>query len=251
MDLNKIFDKFVIPAQAQDESSKADYSLCKTCAKKRRTCCEHLGCQISPHDLRDLSVEGIIAFIDETEYISIDWWEGNPQTGDKEGRVYFLRMRGISRDVIDPAIFGSACRALSDNGCILDFCHRPKGARELVPQEDHHQCIDNYSKEDCCIDWMPYQDIMVQVFEHYKAQMLEDAPSRFKEEESEHDAGIDVGGMLAHAAVMALGGMFLDSILNEEPSEERKKELQEFNQFLDDMMAALPDDEREEVDVEN
>lgn len=245
MDLNKIFDKFIIPAEAQDESTKADYSLCKTCAKKRRTCCEHLGCQISPYDLKDVSVEGIIAFIDETDCISIDWWEGNPKTGENDnGRVYFLRMRGIHRDVIDPAIYGSPCMALTDNGCCLDFPHRPKGARELIPQADHRECIDNYSKEECCIEWMDFQDIMVQVVEHYKQIMfknLSEMPDRRKEE-GDGRMGIGIEGIMAHAAVMALGSV-LNDIMNEEPGEERQKDLASFDSFLDDMMRALSEDE--------
>lgn len=160
MELNNVFAKFCNPCTL--ETSKVNTEICKKCGGG---CCQAMGCHISPSDLKDISVESIISFINETGCISIDWWEGNPITNERDGqRVYFLRIKNVKGNVIDPS-FGGACSILTDIGCPLFYEYRPKGARELIPSEG--DCHVGYSKQECAAEWHQYQDVMKQVYDYY------------------------------------------------------------------------------------
>lgn len=154
------FKKYFKPVA--DEPNKVDSSVCSKCT---RCCCLAMGCHISPDDLQNISVESIIGLIDESQCVSIDYWEGNPITNEHEGRGYYLRMRNVDSHVIDPAYQG-VCSILTPTGCPLPFIHRPKGARELIPCATS-DCYAGYTKQQCAIDWMQYQDIMEAVYQHY------------------------------------------------------------------------------------
>lgn len=161
MELNNIFSKYFIPAKK--DSSKIDCGLCKKC---KGFCCKSMGCHISPHDLKEITVESIIALIDESKCISIDWWEGNPITNESTGEeVYFLRIKNKECKIVDPS-YGGTCSILKDSGCPLSYEYRPKGARELIPNKDA-DCIDGYSKQQCAIDWYPYKEILEKVCLYY------------------------------------------------------------------------------------
>ena len=160
MELNNIFAKYFKPCA--QESSKVNIELCRKCGGE---CCKSMGCHISPFDLKEISVKSIISLIDETECISIDWWEGNPITNQSDGsRAYFLRIKNKNANIIDPS-FGGLCSILTDNGCPLSFEYRPKGARDLIPKEI--SCHDRYSKHQCAIDWFEYQNVLIEVLEYY------------------------------------------------------------------------------------
>lgn len=163
MELNKIFSKYFNPVTL--EHSKVNTEMCKGCGG---CCCKSMGCHISPFDLKEISVKSIINLIDEAQCISIDWWDGNPLTNEHDNtRCYFLRIKNRDSKVIDPS-FGGVCSILTDIGCPLSFEYRPKGARDLIPCEN--DCVDNYSKQQTAIDWMPYQDIMKEVYDYYFAK---------------------------------------------------------------------------------
>lgn len=160
MELNKIFSKYFNPVIF--EQSKINNELCKKCDG---SCCKTMGCHISPFNLKEISVEFIISLINESGCVSIDWWDGNPITNEHDNqRVYFLRIKNINSNIIDPS-FGGTCSILTDNGCPLSYEYRPKGARELIP--DENECRVEYSKQQCAIDWYNYQDIMTQVYDYY------------------------------------------------------------------------------------
>lgn len=148
--------------EVPEDPSKVDSSVCTNCT---RCCCKMMGCHISPEDLKEISVESIINLIDESKCISIDYWEGNPKTEEHGYRGYYLRMRNRGSYTIDPAYRG-VCMLLSDTGCLLSFSYRPKGARELIPNPTD-DCYAGYTKQQCAIDWMDYEDIMKQVYQHY------------------------------------------------------------------------------------
>lgn len=165
MELNNIFAKYVIPAK--NEPDKVNCDICSACSG---SCCKGQGCHISPDDLKEITPEAIIAFIDEAKCISIDWWEGNPVTDEHTSnmRVYYLRIKNKNASTLDPAMGPKRCGLLTDTGCPIDFIYRPKGARELIPNMDlSKECFVNYSKQQCCIDWMKYQNVLEQVYKHY------------------------------------------------------------------------------------
>ena len=161
MELLEVFQKYF--KEVPEGSDKINNDLCKKCGGR---CCVNLGCHISPDDLKEISFDSIISLIDDSECISIDWWEGDPVTDEPTGeRVYYLRIKNKGSKVIDPAFGGNPCSLVGENGCPLPFSYRPKGARELIPSEG--DCIDGYSKQQCCIDWMKHQDVMVKVHAYY------------------------------------------------------------------------------------
>lgn len=146
----------------ENHKGKTNPQICKACGGD---CCHSMGCHIAPEDLMSLTSSDIISFIDESGCISIDWWEGNPVTEEHDDkRYYFLRIRNKSANIIDPS-FGGECSILTDTGCVLPFEYRPKGARELIPCIDN--CEQRYTKQQCAIDWMPYNDILEETYNHY------------------------------------------------------------------------------------
>lgn len=168
MELNNIFAKYINPVKHEPSKIKPEY--CKDCGGK---CCHAMGCQISPFDLKEITFQSIIDFIDETKCISIDWWVGNPITDNNPNeKAFFLRIKNKNSKVIDPS-FGGTCSILTDKGCPLSFEYRPKGARDLIPHE--LDCEIGYTKKQCAIDWYSYQDIMNQVYDYYleKGEMTE------------------------------------------------------------------------------
>lgn len=157
------FKQFVNPVPY--EPQKENCSICQACAKERPVCCQCLPCYISPHDLKDVSVEGIINLLN-SGMVSLDWYEGGydedskyPMLMDDTKPHFFLRMRGAGRQVIDPA-FGMTCCALwdKDKGCPIEFEYRPKGARELIPMPQSDECDSSYEKDDCAAEWDQYWD---------------------------------------------------------------------------------------------
>lgn len=67
------------------------------CAKCKGICCRNMGCEISPDDVirwKGEITEQTITELLDTEYISIDWWEGDPRRditpGGKEGFEWLL-----------------------------------------------------------------------------------------------------------------------------------------------------------------
>jgi len=159
--LNEIFAKYFKPVNY--EILKYNPELCRGCGG---LCCKTMGCHISPEDLKDeITVESIIRLIDETGCISIDWWEGDPSENNAVSRGLFLRIKNVNAKIIDPS-YGDECSILTDKGCPLIYSYRPKGARELIPAET--ECLVGYSKQQCAIDWLPYRDILEEVYEYYE-----------------------------------------------------------------------------------
>ena len=61
--------------------------------------------------------------------------------------------------------WGGVCILLTEDGCPLSFEERPKGARLLIPSAN--KCKSLYTKEDCCIDWIKYHDILEDLHDYY------------------------------------------------------------------------------------
>lgn len=165
------FKKFVNPVPY--ESNKEDCAICKRCAMTRPVCCQMLPCHIAPVDIKDLSFQGIVALIERSGIVSIDWYDGEESSSfsclREEGPHFFLRMRGDGRKVIDPGMILTRCMLWDeDNGCPIHFSYRPKGARELIPNKDiEKNCEMGYTKEECAAEWSQYQEVLHQVVNLY------------------------------------------------------------------------------------
>ena len=138
-------------------------SFCASCS----ACCENMGCEYSPGDFKIITFESLRKHI-ERGFTSIDWWEGDPRKNKCEfDRTYFLRARNKNADIVDSS-WGGICSLLSETGCTLSFNDRPKGGRFLKPKKlDNESCYCEYTKLLCCLDWIPYQEILQQLFEYF------------------------------------------------------------------------------------
>ena len=134
------------------------------CSKCKGKCCKTMGCHYSPKDFEEISFEYLMSQIDKG-YISIDWWEGNPFKDDRNiHRAFFLRVRNVESPIVDPS-WGGVCILLTEDGCPLSFEERPKGARLLISSAN--KCKSLYTKENCCIDWIKYHDILEDLHDYY------------------------------------------------------------------------------------
>lgn len=139
---------------------------CNIC---RGACCKHMGCHFSPRDFKEISFESLKAEIETKGYISIDWWENW-----EDGPEYFLRMRNVGGDIIDPS-WGGVCVLLTENGCPLSFEERPLGARALQPRFTYDgPCESYYTKEDCKNEWKQYSDILRELVDYFVQKEIEE-----------------------------------------------------------------------------
>ena len=143
MELNKVFEKYFVPS---NDTLNENRIACSKCGGQ---CCKNMGCHISPNDLKGITVESIIALMDETNCISLDWHEGHPEDEENRDRHHYLRIKNVGASMIDPS-WGARCGLLTDSGCPLLFQYRPKGGRALKPQDG--DCTEGYSKAQCAID---------------------------------------------------------------------------------------------------
>ena len=146
--------------------------MCKQCGGE---CCKNCGCELSPTDfVGEITFERIIDLL-KTGLVSIDCWEGDPRI-DLAAKVilgieppeeynlrraYFLRMRNVETSVINYSWGLVHCILLSEEGCRLDFNHRPCGGRALVPKKDiKGHCESDYSKRESSIEWIEYESLL-------------------------------------------------------------------------------------------
>lgn len=143
------------------------------CAKCGR-CCGHMSCHISPDDVRDKSVEGLIKWIEESGCVAIDWWDGDTEENGYYDEVYFMRMRHKNEAPVTGS-YGGRCVFLTDKGCTIPFEYRGKGARLLVPKEGFElaECTENYTKLMCAREWRDYQDVLTKVVDHFGRHEIE------------------------------------------------------------------------------
>lgn len=142
------------------------------CARCKGQCCKRCGCHYSPEDFKEITFDALANEIDKG-HISIDWWDGSPFENANESKnnisqAYFLRIRNVGASIIDPS-WGGVCSLLTDIGCPLSYEERPKGARELIPEE-YKSCHSNYTKQQACQEWYKYDDILQQLVEHYNGR---------------------------------------------------------------------------------
>ena len=129
--------------------------LCKKCGGE---CCKTMGCHLSPEDIKEkITFEALEKMI-ETGIYSIDWWEGYETPDGQEVNGYFLRMRNVHSNIVDPS-WGGRCIMLAEDGCELKYEDRPRGGRLLIPNEEGG-CVSQYNKKQCADDWFKYYDIL-------------------------------------------------------------------------------------------
>lgn len=181
-----IFPKYLNPAPPTDGVVNLDF--CKKCGG---ICCKALGCHFHPRDFKQITVDSMIDFIKEAGCISLDWYEGDPNsvrteqdeeeeeklslfdffTNLQKERVYFPRMKNINAPVLDVSLHGQCC-ILTDKGCPLLFSYRPYGGRCLVPGKSLDDgCDSSYNKIECAKTWFPYKDIMQQVADYFSSEV--------------------------------------------------------------------------------
>jgi len=136
------------------------------CSECQGGCCKNMGCHYSPRDFKQINIKTLKKLIDEGN-TSIDWWEGDILDEDRD-RTYYLRIRNKNSKIVDPSC-GGECILLTEEGCNLSFFNRPMGGRALLPSEKGAgNCKTEYSKEDYCKEWYPYQNILGFLVEMYQ-----------------------------------------------------------------------------------
>ena len=143
--------------------NKNGYPENEMCIMCRGKCCKTMGCHFSPDDFANLSFVFLKNEIAK-DFISIDWWEGDPRPNGTLQQVYFLRIRNKNANIIDPS-WGGFCCLLTDSGCSLKFEERPKSGRFLESKGDYNSCISHYTKKDSAIDWIPHQNVLEKLIE--------------------------------------------------------------------------------------
>lgn len=160
--------KFIKP----NMDNKDEFNDDKKCRECKGQCCKNMGCYISPDDLISTDEETLRKLLD-TGFVSIDWWDCLTVEEDNYcGNGYYLRMRNIDANIVDPAYFG-ICKILTNTGCSLDFEHRPKGGRQLPARfcggkrkdEEFEEAA--YTKFKCVMDWYPYVSLLEELSSEY------------------------------------------------------------------------------------
>ena len=129
----------IIPSNEENNESP----VCSGCGR----CCKNMACHISPDDVKDKSVEGLIKWIESSGAVSIDWWVGDTEENDYYDRVYYLRMKHHNENFVCGS-YGGKCVFLTPTGCSLSFEYRGKGARGLAPAitPGEDECIETFKE---------------------------------------------------------------------------------------------------------
>ncbi len=149
------------------------------CSICQGRCCREKGCSLSPEDMAHyLSKIGetgksidhikILRLLTDEKYglFAIDSF------GHKDERIFYLRMKHKCYNFVGVDAAGE-CVALTDKGCSLAMEDRPKGGRFLKSSPDF-KCYQEYSVEDMYSDWLPYSNILKDIFTEYEAKYTAD-----------------------------------------------------------------------------
>lgn len=100
------------------------------------------------------------------------WWRN-----DLSGfGVYILRARNQNAPIVDFGYKRSPCILLTEQGCKLDYEHRPTGGKLLIPSNEFHsvfgvaerRCISTYDIAKCCYEWKSHQKLLHDLSEYFK-----------------------------------------------------------------------------------
>lgn len=153
-------------------SNNENFKLCSECGGK---CCNNYGCYHHPNDFKELSVNYLKPLI-ERGNISIDSYDRSGSEKDKrlteQPRTLFLRARHVDAPVVDFS-FGGVCKMLVNNRCSYSWEERPYGGKRLAPVSEG-VCINDYNKQECALDWYPYQEILEELRVYFKEKDTEE-----------------------------------------------------------------------------
>lgn len=158
-------------AEVQNNENR---TVCAACGGK---CCKNYGGLCHPDDIHcdgdmDVAYKNIKQMLDSGMY-SIDWLEACEES--KWEDVYFIRMRHVGSEVVDPAYHGK-CVNLTPTGCKLPFEERAYGCKSLIPNENRACGEGTYTKYDAAEDWMPYQEILKKLKSEYPEPVPQSPP---------------------------------------------------------------------------
>jgi Fe-S-cluster containining protein len=152
--------------------------LCNDCGK----CCKSYPGGTIPSDFDEKDLEGSVLEAIKSGRYTIDWWEGTPDRTLFKGYItMYVRpaMKRHEHEVRDASWGGGECTFLGANGCELPFDNRPYACRDLKPGRKngdidckHSWEVDHPGRNDkwfCCIQWIPYQDLLNRVAERLES----------------------------------------------------------------------------------
>ena len=148
----------------EDISKNVNSEICSECKGR---CCKHCGCFFSPYDFEEISFEFLKKEI-EKGYISVSFLDADLI---KQPEVFILRIRNSGKPVVDTGYPKSPCILLTEKGCKLDYEHRPKGARFLIPLKEG-PCRSEYSLIDCANEWKVYQDVIFELMYYFEGKEI-------------------------------------------------------------------------------
>lgn len=149
-----------------DESKIINEALCKKCNGK---CCKRCGCSYFPEDFKfELTFENLKFEIDKG-FIAIDaiFYLDSPYK-QLDNPVYYLRVRNTN-DITPIGINSSGtCKRLIKNRCWFETKDRPSGGKYYIPFWSG--CYTLYTSQEFIDFWIPYQEVLMLLIEHYKKQ---------------------------------------------------------------------------------
>lgn len=152
------------------------------CTKCQGHCCKKCGCHFSPDDFEFKKVDDEIGPRDTNEvifeilkkemekgYIVVEYIPGETFYSDIDGII--LRARNTNEGLT--GLWNrSPCILLTENGCKLDYEHRPSGGRLLMPIFDESTnrfyCRQYYDIYSCCKEWLPFKEVLAQLFDYFE-----------------------------------------------------------------------------------
>ena len=138
-------------------SKYEDRDICRECGG---FCCKKSGCDYSPRDFDDLSINKLHEKLLEGNISIISYLEFK-RSGN--GKLYaepflYLRARNTDRDVVDLVSYKKRCSMLREDGCSYSFEDRPFGGRNLIPGKT--RCIPEVDPYDIVMVWGRYQKVL-------------------------------------------------------------------------------------------
>ena len=134
-----------------------DKDICRECGG---FCCKKSGCDYSPRDFSDLSINKLHEKLLEGNISIISYLEFK-RSGN--GKLYaepflYLRARNTDRDVVDLVSYKKRCSMLREDGCSYSFEERPFGGRNLIPGKT--RCVPEVDPYDIVMEWGRYQKVL-------------------------------------------------------------------------------------------
>ena len=148
--------------------SNPELQFPELCAECGGSCCKNCGCTFSPDDFEDLSFDSLKAEI-EKGYIAIDAVDGDQFA--IAGIYKILRVRNVGEPVYGGRR-GGPCVLLAENGCKLDFEHRPAGGKLMVPAEATY-CPTYYHTDQAIREWSKYQEVLDRLAGYFYEKEIE------------------------------------------------------------------------------